>query len=106
MNFLLDHDVPIEAARLLKREGHSVHRLIDVLPITTLDPEVFAHARTNGLVTVTCNRRDFVPLAQAGLQPGLIVLIRRKTRQSECAHLLQLLRNAGESGISGNINFA
>jgi predicted nuclease of predicted toxin-antitoxin system len=106
VNFLLDHDVPIEVARLLKREGHSVHRLIDVLPITTLDPEVFAHAKINGFVTVTCNRKDFLPLAESGPQPGLIVLIRRKTRQSECAHLLELLRRAGESGISGNINFA
>ena len=106
MNFLLDHDVPVEVARLLKREGHSVHRLIDVLPVTTLDPDVFAHAKRNGLVTVTCNRKDFVPLAEASPQPGLIVLIRRKTRQSECAHLLELLRKAGESGISGNINFA
>ena len=106
MNFLLDHDVPIEVARLLKREGHSAHRLIDVLPVTTLDPDVFAHARRNELVTVTCNRKDFVPLAEAGPQPGLIVLIRRKTRQSECAHLLELLRRAGESGINGNINFA
>jgi len=106
VNFLLDHDVPIEVARLLKREGHSVQRLIDVLSVTTPDLDVFAHAKKNGLVTVTCNRKDFVPLAQAGPQPGLIVLIRRKTRQSECAHLLELLRKAGESGISGNINFA
>jgi predicted nuclease of predicted toxin-antitoxin system len=106
VNFLLDHDVPIEAARLLKREGHSVIRLIEVLPVTTLDADVFAYAKARGSVTVTCNRKDFLPLAQGGLQPGLIILIRRKTRQAECAHLLQLLRNAGESGISGNINFA
>ena len=106
MNFLLDQDVPIEVARLLQREGHSVHRLMDVLPVTTADPEVFAHAKRNGLMMVTCNRKDFLPLAEAGPQPGLVVLIRRKTRQSECAHLLQLLRNAGESGLAGNINFA
>ena len=106
MKFLLDQDVPIEVARLLQREGHFVHRLIDVLPITTTDPEVFAHAKRNGLLTVTCNRKDFLPLAEAGAQPGLVVLIRRKTRHSECAHLLQLLRNAGETGLTGNINFA
>ncbi len=58
--------MPIEVARLLKREGHSVHRLIDILPVTTLDPDVFAHAKSYGLVTVTCNRKDFVPLAEAG----------------------------------------
>lgn len=53
MKFLLDQDVPIEVARLLQREGHFVHRLIDVLPITTTDPEVFAHAQRNGLMMVT-----------------------------------------------------
>ena len=106
MNFLLDHDVPVEAARLLRREGHEVSRLIEILPVTTLDPDVFAHAKTHGLVTVTCNRKDFLPLAKAGPHPGLIILIRRKTRQSECAHLLQLLRKAGDSGIGGNVNFA
>lgn len=40
MNFLLDHDVPIEAARLLRREGHQASRLIEVLPVTTLDPDL------------------------------------------------------------------
>ena len=60
MNFLLDHDVPVESARLLRREGHGVSRLIEVLPVTTLDPEVFAHAKAHGLVTVTCNRKDFL----------------------------------------------
>jgi hypothetical protein len=62
MNFLLDHDVPLEAARLLQREGHSVKRLI--------------------------------------------ILIRRRTRQAECARLLHLIRTAGTSGIEGNTNFA
>lgn len=57
MNFLLDHDVPIEAARLLRREGHPASRLIEVLPVTTLDPDVFTHAKARGLVMVTCNRR-------------------------------------------------
>ncbi len=65
MNFLFDHDVPIEAARLLKREGHSVFRLIEVLPVTILDADVFAYAKAEGLLTLTCNRKDFLPLAQA-----------------------------------------
>ncbi len=106
MNFLLDHDVPVEAARLLRRVGHGVSRLIEVLPVTALVPDLFDHVRTNGLVTVTCNRKDFLPLAAAGPHPRLIILIRRKTRQSECAHLLQLLRKAGDTGIRGNVNFA
>jgi hypothetical protein len=48
----------------------------------------------------------FLPLAGAGPHPGLVILIRRKTRQAECAHLLRLLRSAGESGLAGNVNFA
>lgn len=28
-----------------------------------------------------------------------------KTRRAECAHLLRLLRSAGESGLAGNVNF-
>jgi hypothetical protein len=38
--------------------------------------------------------------------PGLVVLIRRRSRQAECGNLLKLLREAGESGIAGKINFA
>lgn len=106
MTFLLDHDVPIEAARLLRHEGHTPVRIIECLSVTTPDPEVFAHATSKGWLTITCNRRDFLPLAAAGPHPGLILLIRRKTRQAECAHLLRLLRNAGESGLTGNVNFA
>ena len=34
MIFLLDHDVPIEVARVLRREGHTAHRLIEQLPVT------------------------------------------------------------------------
>jgi hypothetical protein len=37
---------------------------------------------------------------------GLIILIRRRTRQEECAHLLALLRRAGETGVARNINLA
>jgi predicted nuclease of predicted toxin-antitoxin system len=90
----------------LRREGHQASRLVEVLPVTALDPDVFAHAKARGLVTVTCNRKDFLPLVALGPHPGLIILIRRKTRQGECARLLRLLRRAGDSGITGNVNFA
>ena len=106
MKFLLDHDVPVEAVRLLRREGHEVSRLIETLSATTSDPDLFAHAKAHQLIVVTCNRKDFLPLAAAGPHPGLIILVRRKTRQAECAHLLQLLRGATASGITGNVNFA
>ncbi len=53
MIFLLDHDVPVETARVLRREGHIAHRLVELLPVTALDSEVFSHAREKGWVMVT-----------------------------------------------------
>lgn len=113
MRFLLDHDVPDAVAHLLRHWGHEPVRLREVLPVTASDGEVFAHAQALRLPIISCNRNHFLALAQAvvAAQPprpfaGLIVLIRRRTRQAECAHLLSLLRLAGENGITGNVNFA
>ncbi|MBM3890322.1 MAG: hypothetical protein FJ388_14500 [Verrucomicrobia bacterium] len=111
MKLLLDHDVPDEAARLLRHWGHDVLRLRDVLPITTPDGRIFEHAQTQGWLIVSCNRSHFLAHARRVIQhqtlfAGLVILIRRRTRQAECAHLLSLLRRAGEAGLSGNINFA
>ena len=55
---------------------------------------------------ITCNRDDFLKLAAKGPHLGLIVLIRRRTPQAECANLLRLIRKAGDQGLLGNINFA
>jgi hypothetical protein len=56
---------------------------------------------------VTCNRNDFLALAAHNSRhSGLIILIRRRSRQIECAKLAVLLRRAGEVGIAGNVNFA
>jgi hypothetical protein len=55
---------------------------------------------------VTCNRQDLLELAGAEPAAGLVILNRRRTRQAECSHLLQLLAKAGETGLKGNINFA
>ena len=111
MKFLLDHDVPEEVALWLRHSGHDVQRMREVLAITAPDNEVFAHAQSTGRIIVSCNRDHFLELAQQALaanEPyaGLIILIRRRSRQAECAHLLALIRRAGESGLSGNINFA
>jgi predicted nuclease of predicted toxin-antitoxin system len=106
MRFFLDHDVPADLARVLRSEGHEVVTLPEALPDVATDEEVFAHACREGLVTVTCNRDDFLTLAAAQEHPGLIILIRRSTRQSECGHFLALLDQAGEDGLKGNINFA
>lgn len=111
MKFLLDHDVPDEAAQLLRHWGHEIQKLRDVLPITSPDETVFSHAQANRCVILTCNRNHFLALAQRAIElkeafSGLIVLIRRRTRQAECARLWALLRRAGAGGVSGNINLA
>jgi predicted nuclease of predicted toxin-antitoxin system len=111
LKFLLDHDVPDEVAQLLSYWGHDLQKLRDALPITTPDETVFAHAQANGRIIVSCNRNHFLAMAQRAVAQrqsfrGLIILIRRRTRQAECAHLLVLLRRAGEAGLTDNINFA
>lgn len=111
MKFLLDHDVPGEVAHLLRHWGHDVLSLRHALPITTPDDEVFRHAQSERRLIVTCNRAHFLELAEQAVAAqqsfaGLIVLIRRRSRQAECGHLLQLLRRAGKLGLANNINFA
>ena len=107
MRFLLDHDIPDDIARLLRHWGHEVAVLREVMPITSPDEKVFAYICQRQLVVITCNRNHFLALAgETNTHPGLIVLIRRRTRHLECAKLLTLLNRAGEAGIAGNINFA
>jgi predicted nuclease of predicted toxin-antitoxin system len=111
VKFLLDHDAPDEVARLLRHWGYEVDKLRSVLPVTARDDEIFQFAQARDLVIISCNRDHFLALAQAAVAKqetfaGLVILIRRRTRQSECGHLLRLLRNAGEPGLCGNINFA
>lgn len=106
MTFLFDHDVPDDLAHVLRQLGHAVLRLREVLPITTPDSEVLAHAFANGMIMITCNRDDFVTLAQSHPHHGIIVVFRRKSRTAERAALVRLLENAGEQGLAYNINFA
>ncbi len=107
MKFLLDHDVPADLAVTLRTLGHEATRLVEVLPNTAPDPEVWAYARTHGLIVITCNRQDYLALATATeIYPGLIVLERRHSRVSETSHVLALLRRAKEQGLTNNINFA
>jgi len=80
--------------------------LQDSLPATSTDEQVFAHAIAEGLVLITCNRDDFLELAESREHPGLVILIRRRSAVAEQGHLLRLIDRAGESGIAGNINFA
>jgi predicted nuclease of predicted toxin-antitoxin system len=106
VNFFLDHDVPERVAEVLRREGHSVITLHQALPRDSLDPEVWRYAQDQHMVLVTCNRQDFLSLAGSRAHAGLIILIRRRSRIAECAGMLRLVRKAGPSGITGNINFA
>jgi predicted nuclease of predicted toxin-antitoxin system len=106
VKFFLDHDVPAEVARVLRNEGHKVTELREVLPIAASDPDVLRYANEHNCLIVTCNRDDFLGLVATSANPGLIILIRRRSRQAECGNLLRLLREAGEDGLTGNINFA
>ncbi|HEY5043402.1 MAG TPA: DUF5615 family PIN-like protein [Verrucomicrobiae bacterium] len=111
MKFFLDHDVPDEVEQLLRYWNHETKRLREVLPITAPDEVVFDFAQQQRRIIISCNRNHFLKLAREAIEgqkpfAGLIILIRRRTRQSECAHLLPLLRRAGESGVTGNTNLA
>ena len=107
MKFLLDHDIPEDVAHLLRHWGHDVTPTREVLEIESTDAVVFGYACQHELVMLTCNRNDFLVLAEGMAEhSGLIILIRRRTRHIECARLLELLIAAGEAGIAGNINFA
>ena len=107
MRFLLDHDVPVNIARILVQDGHEVFEVKDVLKSDASDAAVLNWAIQNDLVLITCNRDDFLRLAKSQERlPSIIILIRRKTRIAECAALISLINHASHSGIYGNINFA
>ena len=78
----------------------------EVLGARTDDVDIWRHAVQTQAIVLTCNRQDFLELAGPEPPAGLIILNRRRTRQAECRHLLQLLANAGAAGLAGNINFA
>ncbi len=106
MTFLFDNDVPDDLAHVLRQLGHTVVLLREVLPTTTTDPDVLAHAYAKQMILITCNRDDFVALAASQPYHGIIVVFRRKSRTAERAALVRLLENAGEQGLANNITFA
>ena len=106
MKFLVDEDVAVEVARCLQQAGHDVSLVTEVLGVRTDDVDIWHHAVRTDAIVVTCNRQDFLELAGTAPETGLVILNRRRTRQAECRHVLQLLANAGEPGLKGNINFA
>ncbi|MEO7797272.1 MAG: DUF5615 family PIN-like protein, partial [Opitutaceae bacterium] len=70
-----------------------------MLPVESSDEVGFAYACAHNLITITCNRADYLALAaKYPGHPGLIILVRRRTRQTETSRLLMLLKSAGEQG--------
>ena len=106
MRFLLDHDVPSEIGRVLLQAGHHVALVKDAPGPSASDQDVFAYAAMNDLILVSCNRDDFLRLSAGRAHPGLVILLRRRSRIAECAAVLRLLRVAGIEGIRKNTNFA
>lgn len=104
--FFLDHDVPDDVAHWLRHRGHKVTCLREALPVTSPDHEVLAWAHKQGAILVTCNRDDFIALQPKGEHPGIVVLIRRRTRQAEIAGMQTLLGNSAKQGLENNLNFA
>src|SRR5271163_4811046 len=102
----MDEDVPMEAVRCVQQAGHEVLTVAQSLRPSADDADVWYRAVQTQSILVTCNRQDFLQLAGTEPATGLIVLVRRRTRQAECTHLLQLLAKAGEMGLKSNINFA
>jgi predicted nuclease of predicted toxin-antitoxin system len=105
VKFFLDHDVPAAVTDALARHGHEVTQVAGVLPGDSADDLVFTTAQQNRCIIVTCNRNDFLALAKKAPHCGLIILIRRRSAQLECTNLLRLIRQAGDQGLDGNINF-
>ena len=106
MTFLFDQDVPEDLTYLLRELNHEVVRLRDVLPPNASDATVLQFAHERECLLMTCNRDDFLKLAETQPHRGIVIVIRRKTRAEERAALLRLLEAAGETGLRDNINFA
>jgi len=106
VRFLLDHDVPEDLSYLLEQLGHTVTLLRRVLPQDAPDESVFQVAFDSGCLLLTCNRDDFLQLAEQKPHHGIIIVIRRRTRAAERAALFRLLDRAGEIGLKNNVNFA
>ena len=106
MRFLVDEDVAVEVARCLHQAGHEVSLVVEALGVRTDDVDIWHHAIRAEAIVITCNRQDLLELAGPAPETGLIILNRRRTRQAECRHGLELLARADVAGLSGNINFA
>lgn len=75
LRFLSDQYVPAEMTGILRRHGHHVSLLRDVLPIRSIDPIVFAKAQelTAILLTLNGDFSDIVTYPPAAYQ-GIIAV--------------------------------
>ncbi len=64
MKFLLDHDVPDDLSYLIEQLGHDVTLLRNALPWNSPDAAILEFAHETGSVLLTCNRDDFLLLAE------------------------------------------
>lgn len=83
-----------------------MRRVRDVLGPEAADSRVLQCAFEGNCLLVTCNRDDFLALAEGQPHHGIVVVIRRRTRAAERAAFVRLLQRAGETGLRDNINFA
>jgi len=70
------------------------------------DAAVLDYAFQHNLIVITCNRDDFLQLAEVRPHRGIVIVIRRRSRAAERAALLRLVERAGFEGLAGNVNFA
>ena len=80
MKFLIDQDVPEDLTYLLRELAHEVLYVREILSPGAADIAVLECARDNDCVVMTCNRDDYLNLAESQPHSGIIVIIRRRTR--------------------------
>lgn len=99
--------MPDDVGFSLAALNHEALKVREVLHGAATDEEVFKLAVERDFVLISCNRDDFLAIVRERAQhPGLIILIRRRSRALERAALIRLIDQAGESGLRGNVNFA
>ncbi|MBF0305003.1 MAG: DUF5615 family PIN-like protein [Alphaproteobacteria bacterium] len=74
--FLVDECLSLDLVALAHARGHHATHVIFRGLEGTQDPDLMPVIRDEGLVFVTNNGRDFLPLfAQEGIHPGLIIIV-------------------------------
>lgn len=96
MKFLLDHDVPDDLSFLLIQLGHQVILLRQALPADSRDDAVLGFCYDRGCILVTCNRDDFLRLAQVKPHHGWQPRRALQASDSEVDRFVAIVRSAGD----------